>query len=280
MNKSENVFTARIPGLLSYFKDSHRKISDPQFREKSIQVYLLFAHATFVSMSFAQRLNALELLEHVSACKQQRKARRLKLSGQTDSYGYYDLHDDCIYISEYTLNHLCRQLDQPDFMDPGIALHFAHTLLHEGFHAFQFGLLNNSRLKSYLSRQWMLNTVTGYDDGSENYLDYFVQPIERDANYYANLELEKIFEIIERFHGPEPEFCRQIMKQEYSATSYREGLRAIFAQNRNHICYERKTRYEKFRRLGYPELFSENEKIRYLTTLDLPDPADYRPEDF
>lgn len=92
------------------------------------------------------------------------------------------------------------------------ALEFSavHTLLHEGRHAYQQNAIKTHGLHHDPEqvRVWTENHAVYVQNSEKSFFIYRNQPVEKDADDYANGELKRIFDRLERTHGT-IDLCRR-----------------------------------------------------------------------
>ncbi|RAL22603.1 hypothetical protein [Thermoflavimicrobium daqui] len=153
----------------------------------------IFHSSNWKRSSYNERLEALTKLEEEFARKQGRESCPVKEDDTLDFYecGYYDPNEKAIYINSKHLE---------DHQDYSYLNYLAvETIIHEGRHAYQdhcieAGLHDD---KEELQK-WIENDIDYYEDPP---FLYRFQILERDANDYANIETDRIFESLEKEFG-------------------------------------------------------------------------------
>jgi hypothetical protein len=139
----------------------------------------VFHYTNWVNASFEERLQALQDLENGYA-RAQGRAGCPVLAKQMDAVGEYDPNAKTISINEDVLN-----------SNDGYLAVFA--AIHEGRHAYQVHACSNPDQHGNPAETelWNKNSCNGcyYENGAE----YWLQPIERDANEFASKETDEIF---------------------------------------------------------------------------------------
>ncbi|QKG83373.1 hypothetical protein GXN76_02065 [Kroppenstedtia pulmonis] len=160
-------------------------------------------------LSFEERLKALQDLEHHYAKEQGREPRNVeseKIPG-LNYMGYYDPSQDIIKINE-------DHIKQDDF-------HYCcvETVIHEGRHAYQedaiVGIVSHPDAGEV--QKWKENAIA-YKD--KPYFMYRLQPLERDANDYANGQTYNLFQELEQRHGKNKGFKKYVKKYHIKDKEY------------------------------------------------------------
>lgn len=142
-------------------------------------------------LSEKERLNRLQSLENDMAKEQGRVARKVE-PRPTNYCGWYDREQpDKLFINQ---DYLDRRLpcDQYDAMN---------TVIHEGRHAYQHdcveGKIHTSPEKPETLSMWSKNNTNEIYLDTDDFSRYRFQPIEADANDYADKKMESFQN---RFH--------------------------------------------------------------------------------
>ncbi|TCS93668.1 hypothetical protein [Hazenella coriacea] len=147
-------------------------------------IFDAFHISNWKKLSQDQRFEALQTLEKHYATLQGRDP--LKLDATEDEvYGYY--YQGKIYLNRNSV------LGDEDCYQA------VNTVLHEGRHAFQTHAIIQSSMGQELSLSvsqyelfnWRMNKLGGY---LRKKPDYWLQPIEKDANQYTLSETKKIYD--------------------------------------------------------------------------------------
>ncbi|MEK4799958.1 hypothetical protein NYE37_13730 [Thermoactinomyces sp. FSL K6-2592] len=182
----------------------------------------IFHSKNWFDASIEEKLQALQELENEYAQRQGRSPAKIELKEEAEKVEvngevYEKLaglskSDNTIVIGRKLLEYTIEDLEhQPDLMMNNV---FAcHAILHEGRHSYQYYAIHHPEIHADQKevQKWKENERVYYQ-APEIY--YFFQPLERDAENFADHETKKIFQELEKEFGKDKNFELYKMKRE------------------------------------------------------------------
>ena len=156
---------------------------------KKFFLFQKFKPRKWKKYSFDKRLEVIQKIENFYAKKQNRKPVEVVPRNDFVStlYGSASYVNQIIFINSSLLTDSSKQ-----FL-------LLSTILHEGRHIYQSGVVNKSyndgRIPRFSKAYSWMNSSDGYisyEENKDNYVDYANQSVELDANSYALKQLKKL----------------------------------------------------------------------------------------
>lgn len=181
------------------------KLSEADLDRIHSQSYLkIFHFSSWQKASQTEKIKALQFLEYDYALKQGRYPAEVKVidMNSINNIGSYGCKENRIYLN---LNHLESKYDYANY------LCLAATL-HEGRHAYQHVSINNKGFHENEKevQLWKMNSSdTGFYYSPDERESYRFQPVEIDANDYAEQELSNCYQYIKDNIGSDERSYKQ-----------------------------------------------------------------------
>lgn len=182
----------------------------------------IFHSKNWFDASIEEKLQALQELENEYAQRQGRppakielkeEAEKVEVNGEVyERLAGLSKSDNTIVIGRKLLEYTMEDLkSQPELLMNNV---FAcHTILHEGRHAYQKYAIDHPEIHPDKEQvqKWKENDRVYYQAPD---IYYFFQPLERDAENFADHETKKIFQELEKEFGKDKNFELYEMKRE------------------------------------------------------------------
>lgn len=198
-----------------------------------------FYSSTWGHLSYSQKLELLQELENRFSNEQGRPSKHVTsvpMLGNT--LGEWDKQNNTITINEFLMNDgvlTTDPLTEGNFR-PDAGLLVYETVAHEGYHAYQDYAIENpdEHISKTQFEEWKLNSFSvnnnkNYVNPKDNYLEYRIQPLERDASKYGYLKAEEAAKDIEKKYGNQ--FECSVYRNSCKINSYENVLREAQREN-------------------------------------------------
>ncbi|KJS30769.1 MAG: hypothetical protein VR64_14660 [Desulfatitalea sp. BRH_c12] len=153
----------------------------------------IFMPELWQHLTFDQRVAALQVLENDHASQSGREPYQIKPMEMPDIS-----HGGQMVAAEKLIVINAAHIQNPTY--EYVAL---YTVLHEGRHAYQRAAIEKEGFHPDHEqvRSWKENAVFYIPSSEQMYIPYRIQPLERDANAYAKVEVDKIVSRLEQAYG-------------------------------------------------------------------------------
>jgi len=177
--------------MLNFKKKAHKSLEVSLSSYDMKELNYFFNPKTWENLEYSKKIEILQELENRFAEEQGREAKHITAKPFLGStVGAWSKSEDIIMINDFMLSDNSFVFDplKEGYYRPDASLLLYETVAHEGYHAYQDYVIDNpdkhadkTQLEEWKLNSFSLGNHTNYITSKENFNEYRLQPIERDA---------------------------------------------------------------------------------------------------